>query len=160
MKPSSTLFLRIVIIILALPILAACIFVYPIITQRGAEIYPQFAFMHYPYLFILYLASILYFFALYQGMNLLKYIDQNNAFSDDSVRALKNIKISALIITLLLISFMPVACTIADLDDAPGILLLSLAIMFTPLVMSVFAALLEKLLHEAIQIKSENDLTV
>ena len=160
MKPSSTLFLRIVIIILALPILAACIFVYPIITQRGAEIYTQFAFMHYPYLFILYLASILYFFALYQGMNLLKYIDQNNAFSDDSVRALKNIKISALIITLLLISFMPVAYTIADLDDVPGILLLSLAIMFTPLVMSVFAALLEKLLHEAIQIKSENDLTV
>ncbi len=93
-------------------------------------------------------------------MNLLKYIDQNNAFSDDSVRALKNIKISALIITLLLISFMPVAYTIADLDDVPGILLLSLAIMFTPLVMSVFAALLEKLLHEAIQIKSENDLTV
>lgn len=160
MKPSSTLFLRIVIFILGLPVLAACFFVFPIVTLRGSEILPQFAFMYIPYLIILYTASALYFFALYQGFRLLKYIDHNNAFSDLSVNALKKIKISALSITLLLISFMPVAYAIADQDDAPGIILISAAIMFTPLVMSVFAALLEKLLHEAIQIKSENDLTV
>jgi len=38
--------------------------------------------------------------------------------------------------------------------------LIGAAIVFTPIVISVFAALLERLLKEAIQIKSENDLTV
>jgi hypothetical protein len=160
MKPSSTLFLRVVIFVLGLPILAACFYVYPIVTLRGSEILPQYAFMRIPYLTILYVASFLYFFALYQGFRLLNYIDQNNAFSDLSVNALKNIKISALSITVLLISFMPVAYTVGDMDDAPGIIILAAAIVFIPLVISVFAALLEKLLHEAIQIKSENDLTV
>ncbi len=160
MKPSSTIFLRIVIFILGLPILAACFYVYPIVTLRGSEILPQFAFMRIPYLTILYVASLLYFFALYQGFRLLNYIDQNNAFSDLSVKALSNIKISALCITGLLVTFMPVAYTVGDMDDAPGIIILAAAIVFIPLVISVFAALLEKLLHEAIQIKSENDLTV
>ncbi len=160
MRPSSTIFLRVVIFILGLPILAACIFIYPIVTLRGSEILPQFAFMRYPYLIILYSASLLYFFALFQGFRLLKYIDQNNAFSDLSVKALRYIKLSALGITGLLISFMPIAYTVGDVSDAPGIIILAISVVFIPLVISVFAALLEKLLHEAIQIKSENDLTV
>ena len=160
MKPTPTLFLRIVLIFLALPVIAACIFVYPVVTLRGSEILPEFALFRYIYLVILYVASILYFYALYQGYKLLNIIGQNNAFTFLSVKALKNIKLSALGITLLLFTFMPVVYRVADLDDAPGLILFVSLFMSIPLVISVFAGLLEKLLYEAIQIKTENELTV
>jgi hypothetical protein len=103
---------------------------------------------------------MLYFFALYQGFRLLDNIDANDAFSDLSVNALKNIKVSAFAISIVLATFMPIVYYVADIDDAPGLILIGAAIVFTPIVISVFAALLERLLKEAIRIKSENDLTV
>ncbi|MGV2643750.1 DUF2975 domain-containing protein, partial [Clostridium perfringens] len=45
-------------------------------------------------------------------------------------------------------------------DDAPGIILIGMALIFASIVIAVFAAVLQKLLQEAIDIKSENDLTV
>lgn len=48
----------------------------------------------------------------------------------------------------------------AERDDAPGIIVIGLIIIFASMVIAVFAAVLQKLLKEAIAIKSENDLTV
>ena len=55
---------------------------------------------------------------------------------------------------------MPIFYLIAEADDAPGIILIGMVIIFAALVIAVFAAVLQKLLQEAIDIKSENDLTV
>lgn len=49
---------------------------------------------------------------------------------------------------------------VAQLDDAPGLGLIALAFASSPLVVATFAAVLEKLLQSAINIKSENDLTI
>lgn len=49
---------------------------------------------------------------------------------------------------------------VADADDAPGVVLIGMAITFAPIAIVVFAAVLQKLLKNAIDIKSENDLTV
>jgi hypothetical protein len=49
---------------------------------------------------------------------------------------------------------------VAERDDAPGIILIGLVIIFASMVIGVFAAVLQKLLTNAIEIKSENDLTV
>jgi len=55
---------------------------------------------------------------------------------------------------------MPYIIYVADKDDAPGAVMLGLVFIFAPLITSVFAAVLEKLLQKALDIKSENDLTV
>jgi len=55
---------------------------------------------------------------------------------------------------------MPLFYLIAEMDDAPGIILIGLVMIFAALVIAVFAAVLQKLLKNAIDIKSENDLTV
>lgn len=55
---------------------------------------------------------------------------------------------------------MPVFYLMAEIDDAPGIIVIGLIIIFASMVIAVFAAVLQKLLKEAIDIKSENDLTV
>jgi ABC-type sulfate transport system permease component len=99
-------------------------------------------------------------YALYQGLLLLSYIDKNSAFSELSVKAIKKIKYSAGVISVLYALMMPYIIYVADKDDAPGAVIIGLVFIFAPFVIAVFAAVLERLLQNAIDIKSENDLTV
>lgn len=55
---------------------------------------------------------------------------------------------------------LPLFYLLAERDDAPGVILIGMAVIFAAMVIAVFAAVLQKLLKEAIDIKSENDLTV
>lgn len=87
-------------------------------------------------------------------------LDKNNAFSELSVRALKIIKYCAFTISILYTASLPFLYFIADEDDAPGLIVIGLVIIFASIVVAVFAAVLQKLLNNAIDIKSENDLTV
>ena len=48
----------------------------------------------------------------------------------------------------------------ADLEDAPGVVLIGLIFTFAPLIIATFASIFQKMLQNAIDIKSENDLTV
>ncbi|MDN7242311.1 DUF2975 domain-containing protein [Planococcus sp. N028] len=156
----ETLFLKVVIILMAIPVLAVCIFVVPPLSSFVAEIIPKWAFLQYVFLIAMYATAIAYFVALYQALKLLGYIDKNIAFSELSVKALKNIKYCAITITVLYILCLPIILYMAQVDDAPGLGGLGMIITFGAIVIAVFAAVLQKLLQNAIDIKSENDLTV
>lgn len=160
MKRGTTLFLKAAVILIGMPILALCIFWLPAVARTYSEWLPELAYLKYPFLIDLYAASIPFFFALYQALRLLSYIDKDEAFSELSVRALKKIKYCAITISILFAAGMPIFYLMADLDDAPGIIVIGLVIMFASTVIAVFAAVLQRLLKEAIDIKSENDLTV
>ena len=156
----ETLFLKAVIILMAIPVLAVCIFVVPPLSSFVAEIIPQWAFLQYVFLIAMYLTAVAYFTALYQTLKLLGYIDKNIAFSERSVKALKNIKYCAIAITVLYMLCLPIILYMAQVDDAPGLGGIGMIITFGAMVIAVFAAVLQKLLQNAIDIKSENDLTV
>ncbi|WP_158738023.1 DUF2975 domain-containing protein [Alteribacillus sp. YIM 98480] len=160
MKRGSTLFLKIAVILIGIPVLALCIFLVPEIANFAAELYPAIAYIDDLVLIDLYATAIPFYVALYQAFKLLSHIDKNKAFSELSVRALKNIKYCAIIISILYVAGMPLFYLIAELDDAPGIIVIGLVIIFASTVIAVFAAVLQRLLQEAINIKSENDLTV
>lgn len=160
MKRGTTLFLKIAVILIGIPVLALCIFVVPEIAYFAAELYPDLAYMKYLVLIDLYATAVPFYFALYQAFKLLSYIDKNKAFSELSVGALKNIKYCAFSISILYVLGMPLFYLMAEIDDAPGIILIGMVIIFASFVIAVFAAVLQKLLKEAIDIKSENDLTV
>jgi len=156
----ETLFLKFAVVVMGLPVLALCIFVLPDIAAFFAELNPGLDFLQVPFLIGLYAAAIVFFAALYQTLKLLRYIDKNEAFSDLSVKALKNIKSCAITIGALYVAFMPLLYLMAEVDDAPGIILIGMVIIFGCMVVAVFAAVLQKLLQNAIDIKSENDLTI
>lgn len=155
---SETLFLKVVVFLLGIPILALCLFGLPSIGREAVQYFT--AYWVYPALLGLYGAALPYFFALYQAFKLLSYIDKNIAFSELSVKALKTIKYCAVAITILFSASLPLFYLVADADDAPGLLLIGLVINSAPVVIAVFAAVLQKLLQHAIDIKSENDLTI
>jgi len=160
MKRGTTLFLKIAVILIGIPVLALCIFLVPEIANFAAELYPDIASMKYLVFIDLYATAIPFYFALYQAFKLLSYIDKNNAFSDLSVKALKTIKYCAITISIFFVLGMPLFYLVAELDDAPGVILIGLVMIFVSMVIAVFAAVLQRLLQEAIDIKSENDLIV
>jgi len=155
----ETLFLKVVVFLIGIPILGLCIFGLPVLADFEEWI-PDLAYVQYPFLIGMYATAIAFFFALYQTLKLLSYIDKNKAFSELSVKALKNIKYCAITISILYVIEMPLLFLMADADDAPGLVALGLVITFASLVVAVFAAVLQKLLQNALDIKSENDLTV
>ncbi|MCY8933327.1 DUF2975 domain-containing protein [Bacillus atrophaeus] len=160
MKRGTTLFLKIAVFLIGIPVLALCIFLVPEIANFAAELYPDIVYIKYLVLINLYASAIPFYFALYQAFKLLSYIDKNKSFSELSVKALKNIKYCAITISILFVMGMPLFYLMAEKDDAPGIILIGLVVIFASMVIAVFAAVLQKLLKEAIDIKSENDLTV
>jgi hypothetical protein len=113
-----------------------------------------------PLLIGLYVPAVPFFWALYQSLKLLNYIDANNAFSVASANAFKDIKICAIIIGALFSLVSPYVYQVANMDDAPGVLLIHLVIAGASFVIAAFSSLLQKLVQNAVDIKSENDLTV
>jgi hypothetical protein len=158
-KRGSTTFLKVIIFLAGIAVLALCIFLVPKIGNFAGELYPDFAYMKSLVLINMYAAAIPFYFALYQAFKLLSYIDKNQAFSELSVKALKNIKCCAITISGLYVLGLPLFHFIAKKVDPP-IGLMGLIIISASLVIAVFAAILQRLLQEAINIKSENDLTV
>jgi Protein of unknown function (DUF2975) len=156
----ETLFLKIALFLIGIPVLAVCIFGLPWIAKDAAENDIEWAYYLYGILIVMFVSAIPFFVALYQAFRLLSYIDHNDAFSELSVKALKNIKYCAIFISIMFVIGMPLFYLVAEIDDAPGIILIGLIIIFGSSVIAVFAAVLQKLLKNAIDIKSENDLTV
>jgi hypothetical protein len=159
MKQVTTLFLKLAVIFIGITVLALCIFLVPHMANFAAKLYPNIAPMKYLVFIVMYGAAVPFYFALYQAFNLLRYIDENTAFSELSVKALKNIKCCAITISGLYVLGLPLFHFIAKKVDPP-IGLMGLIIIFASLVIAAFAAILQRILQEAINIKSENDLTV
>ena len=156
----ETFFLKAVVVLMGLPVVALCIFIIPEIAAFLVELVPSLTYLQYPFMIGLYASAGIYFVALHQVFKLLGYIDMDLAFSDLTVQVLKNIKLCAAAIGGLFILFMPLIFMMGDLDDAPGLVLIGLIIIFACMVIAVFAAVLQKLLKNAIAIKQENDYTI
>jgi hypothetical protein len=160
MKKSSTWFLRIVIVGMALLVAVFCIFAIPPISK---SILVEFPFVTYPWPLIMIGAqatALPFFFGLYQGLKLLHYIDTDQAFSGRSIQALSRIKYAGFVMTALYAPGMPLFYQMAQSTDAPGLMMIGLIINAAPFVVAVFAAVLQMLVKTAVDIKNENELTV
>ena len=150
----GTVLLKIALILIGAVVFALCIFALPPLISSDKTGYYR------PILMGMYIPAIPFFIALCQAWMLLGYIDKNKAFSNLSVISLKNIKYCATLISLLYAVGMPFIFNAADKDDAPGVVVIGLLIIFASFVIAVFAALLQKLFQNALDIKLENELTV
>lgn len=160
MKRVSTHFLRFVLVLMGLGALLLCIFALPSMWNASWEGFPLVRYASSLIMIGLYATAIPFFICLWQTFKLLRYIDENTAFSNASVQALRTIKRCAIIISALYILGVPLLFPIADADDAPGILPVGAAIACGPIAIAVLTTILQRLLKSAIDMKSENDLTV
>ncbi|MEH7085153.1 DUF2975 domain-containing protein, partial [Neobacillus drentensis] len=117
MKRGSTLFLKMAVFLMGVPVLALCIFGMPWLAKNPVN--PDYDHILYPIVIGMYVSVIPFFAALYQAFKLLSYIDKNQAFSELSVKALKKIKFCAMVISGVYVIILPFVYLVAELDDAP-----------------------------------------
>ncbi len=156
----STIFLRLALVGLGMLVLMLCAVVLPAIYSGWGREFPDLSVLRFPILLGLCATAIAFFIALLHSWRLLVYIDANQAFSFQSVRALRVISCCALVISVLYAAAMPIHYSVAQSEDAPGLIIYGSLFVFVPVAIAVFARLVEKLLQQVITIKSENDLTV
>jgi hypothetical protein len=114
-----------------------------------------------PFLAYAYTASIAFFVALFQAFTLLRYIGQDRVFSLDSVKALRTIKYCAIVLVVMIGGALAyIGIVVRGQDDIAGGVAIGLALSFVTIVVGTAAAVFERLLQNAVDIKSENDLTV
>ena len=112
-----------------------------------------------PFLAYAYVGSIVFFVALYQAFKVLGYAGQNKVFSQAAVKSLRTIKFCAIAI----IGFVAVGEIFIMLhksDDRAGGVFMGILITFGSIVVATAAAMFERVLQNAVDMKSENDLTV
>ena len=113
-----------------------------------------------PFLAYAYTASIAFFVALYQAFKLLGYIGQNKVFSLNSVRALRTIKYCAMTIVGFIVPAEAYLFIVRPGDDIAGGVFMGVLISFISIIVATAAAVFERTTQSAVDIKSENDLTV
>lgn len=150
MKIKSITILRITVLLIGAILLALCIGLTWAIKDEG-----DFNYWGYIVLITLYLTSVATFFAIYQTIKLLKYIDQKEGISDLPIIALRNIKYCAFIISIIYTINIPFFYYAAQLEDAPGIMLIGFAMAFAPFVIGVFISVFQELLQDTLAIKTE-----
>ena len=158
MKRSSAAFLQAVIVFVGLGALALLLWE-PHLEGRNAHATPFEIYFKDPFLAYAYVASIPFFAALYQAFRLLGYAGQDRVFSQPAVNALRTIKFCAVAI----IAFVAVGEVIIlsqESDDHAGGVFMGVLITFGSVVIAAAAATFQRVLQTAVDMKSENDLTV
>jgi len=158
MKKGSTLFLRFVLSLIAIGMLTIMVW-FPQTEGRAANL-DLISIYTDPFIIYGYIASISFFVGLYQAFKLLNFIDANKAFSQGAVNTLKNIKFAS----LSLIGFIALAVLyirfFGQSDDSAGPTALGIVVSFAVAIVATATAVFQKLLQNAVDMKSENDLTV
>src|SRR5690606_14559541 len=159
MKRISIIFLQAVIVLIGIVALAILIR-FPL-TEGIAANLDLFSIYVDPFILYGYAASIAFFVALYNAFKLLRYIGQNKVFSSNSVKTLKSIKYCAFILSILIVlAGLYIRLFHSKEDDPAGFLAICIVTTFVSIVVATAAAIFEKILQNAVDIKSENDLTI
>jgi len=160
MKPTSTLFLKIVILLIGIAVLVGLIH-FPQ-TEGVAQNLDLISIYTDPFIIYIYIGSIPFFVGLYQAFKLLNLIGANKAFSQAAVNTLRNMKYASLsligfiALALLYIHFSPHGVD----DDPAGPTMLGIIVSFAVAVIATACGVFQRLLQNAVDLKSENDLTV
>lgn len=159
MKRTPTVFLQAVLVLIGLVVLFLLIRL-PMLEGRAVDLDIVSIYAD-PFILYGYTASIAFFIALYKAFRLLGYIGQNKVFSAEAVGTLKSIKYCALILTVMIVlAGIYVRIFHADDDDPAGFMALCIVASFASVVVGTAAAVIEKVLQNAIDMKAENDLTI
>ncbi len=163
MKKGSTIFLRVVIVLIGIVALAIMIR-FPLTEGRAVNL-DLFSIYSDPFIIYGYVVSIAFFVALYQAFKLLGYIGQNKVFSLSSVKALRIIRYCAIALSILIamaVIYIRISFSVKSVtdDDPAGFIAVSIVATFISVVIATAAAVFERTLQSAVDIKSENDLTV
>ena len=158
MKRGATLFSRAVLVLIGIGALAFLLWE-PHIEGRNANATLFAIYFKDPFLAYAYVASIPFFVGLYQAFKVLGHAGRNQELSPSAVRSLRTIKYCA----IALIGFVAVGeifIMLGESDDRAGGVFMGILVTFASIVVAAAMTVLERILQNAIDMKSENKLTI
>jgi hypothetical protein len=158
MKQRSAMFLQAIIILLAVGVFALLLWE-PRIEGVNAHA-TNFKIYADPFVLLVYIGSVPFFAALFQAFKVLGYARHNTVFSKEAVNALRTIKYYALAIIGFVVAEEIFILLNHGSDDATGGIAMGILITFGCVLIATAAAMFERILQTAVDLKSENDLTV
>jgi hypothetical protein len=158
MKKSSIVFLQAVIVLIGIAALALLLWE-PHLEGRNAHATTFQIYFNDPFLAYAYIGSIAFFLALYQAFRVLGFAGQDKVFSPAAVKALRTVKQCAFIIIGFVVGA-EIIIFFSDSDDRAGGVAMGIFITFGSVIIATAAAVFERVLQKAVDMKSENDLTV
>ena len=160
MKRVSTVFLQIVIVVVGAGVLTFLLWE-PHLEGRNVHATVFEIYFKDPFLAYIYLAFVPFFVGLYQAFKILGYARRDEIFFPRSVRALRIIKYCALITALFILGAEAyIFVFVRGTDDVAGGVMMGAFIIFVSTIIATAAAVFQRILQNAVDIKSENDLTV
>jgi hypothetical protein len=160
MKRSSITFLQIVVVLIGIAALALLLWEPQLEGVNKNRTNFQIYFQD-PFLALVYAGSIPFFVALYQAMRALGFVGRNEVFSPEVVKALRIIRYCALAIIGFVVVEVLWFYLVSGHEDNPGApMLLGFLIVLPSIVVATVAVMFERILQNAVDLKSENDLTV
>jgi hypothetical protein len=157
-KKSSAIFLQVVIVLIGIGVLALLLWE-PHIEGRNEHATIFEIYFKDPFLAYIYFSSIPFFIAVYKAINILGYAKKNVFISQMTVKALRTIKYCALAIICFVV-IAEILVMLSDSDDRAGGVFIGFLIAFCSIVVATVAGVFERIVQNAVDIKSENDLTV
>jgi hypothetical protein len=158
MKRGSILFLRVVILLVGVGVLAGLLWE-PQVEGRNANADQATIYFGDPFLIYAYVGSLPFFFGLYQGFKLLGYVGRGDALSPEAIQALERIKYCALAVIAFIVGG-EAYIILGVNDDHAGAVVMGILTTFACVVTATTAAVLERVLQSAVDLKSEHELTV
>jgi len=160
MKRGSTIFLQVVIALIGVGIFALLLWE-PQLEGRNVNATQFEIYFKDPFLAYIYLAFVPFFVGMYQAFKMLGYARRDEVFSPRAVRALRVIKYCACLVAILIVGAeVYIFIFVRGTDDVAGGVMMGAFIIFVSAIIATAAAVFERILQNAVDIKSENDLTV
>jgi len=158
MKSGATLFLRAVVVLIGIGAVALLLWE-PHIEGRNAHATVFAIYFNDPFLAYAYVASIPFFVGLFHAFKVLGFAGRNNEFSLSAVKSVRTIKNCAIALFGFVVGA-EIFIMSNDSDDRAGGVFIGILIAFASIVVATAMTILERALQRAVEMKSENDLTI
>src|SRR5262245_54836131 len=158
MERGSILFLKAVLVLAGIGALVLLLWE-PHIEGRNAHATLFEIYFKDPFLAYAYIASIPFFVALYRAFKLLGYAGQKTIFTPAAIGALRTIRYCAITIVGF-VALGEIFIMLGDSDDRAGGVFMGILITFSSSVVAATMVVLERVLQNAVDIKSGNDSTI
>jgi hypothetical protein len=147
MRKSSAIFFQAVIALIGLGVLVLLLWEPHL---EGRNVNKQFLDVYFddPFLAYVYVASIVFFVGLYQTFKLLGLMGKNKTYSLNSIKALRTIKYSAIVLSVLIVlAGLYIRAFHAADDDPAGFLAICIVTTFISIIIAAVAGKFEKRLE-------------
>ena len=122
---------------------------------------PLLAVVNYWFIGGIYACLLTFIAMLGNSFRIVQLIERQQAFSTTTTQRLKWVRNSAFLTCLcFMVGIMPMIYSMAKLNDAPGVVIIGFIIGLAPMIIALVAAIINKVLIEAIAYKTDSELTV